>query len=193
MKILLLDNFDSFTYNLYQYAAQFANVDVVRNDGLTLADAAQYDAFILSPGPGLPKDAGIMPKLIRQYYMSKPMLGVCLGMQAIAEAFGGKLINLEKVYHGIKRPVTITKPSDSLFTGIPTIFNAGRYHSWAVDMDHLPSGIEITAVDNDGIAMALTHKTFPVKGVQFHPESIMTEYGLKLVANFILQGSEIWG
>lgn len=185
MKVLLLDNFDSFTYNLYQYAAQYANVTVVRNDVLTLDEAAQYDGFILSPGPGLPKDAGIMPKLIRQYYMAKPMLGVCLGMQAIAEAFGGKLINLDKVYHGIKRPVTITKADDALFKNIPQTFNAGRYHSWAVDATQLPSGIEITATDNDGVPMALTHKTFPVKGVQFHPESIMTEHGLQLVQNFV--------
>lgn len=185
MKVLLLDNFDSFTYNLYQYTAQFANVDVVRNDSINVVDAAVYDAFILSPGPGLPKDAGIMPQLIRHYYMQKPMLGVCLGMQAIAENFGGKLVNLQKVYHGIKRPVNVLQPTDMLFNGVPETFQAGRYHSWAVDTTDLPSGIAITAIDNDGIAMALTHKTFPLKGVQFHPESIMTEYGLKMIANFI--------
>lgn len=186
MKVLLLDNYDSFTHNLYQYAAQFAVVDVVRNDGITIADAGAYDAFIFSPGPGLPKDAGIMPKLIRHYYMQKPMLGICLGMQAIAECFGGKLLNLEKVYHGIKRPVQVIKQDDILFKGIPQSFDAGRYHSWAVDTANLPSGIEITAIDADGIAMALTHKTFPVKGVQFHPESVMTDYGLVLIKNFIL-------
>lgn len=185
MKVLLLDNFDSFTYNLWQYAAQFASVDVKRNTLVSLNQVADYHAIILSPGPGLPADAGIMPQLLTTYYPTKPILGICLGIQAIAECFGGQLYNLPTVYHGLQRQVVVTKPDGILFKGLGDSFEAGRYHSWAVEKDSLPQALEITAVDTDGVAMALQHKTLPVYGVQFHPESIMTPNGLKIIENFI--------
>lgn len=182
MRLLLLDNYDSFTYNLYHYAAQFATVDVVRNDAISLEQVDAYNAIILSPGPGLPKDAGIMPTLIQEYYTTKPILGVCLGHQAIAEALGGELVNLQLVFHGLSRKVQVVK-DDALFEGLPPIFDAGRYHSWAVS--ELPAELETTAVDEQGICMALSHKTLPLKGVQFHPESVLSPEGLGIIKNFI--------
>ena len=185
-KVLILDNYDSFTYNLVQYVEEILghDVDVFRNDKITLAEIDNYEYIILSPGPGLPKDAGIMPQVIQQYASTKKILGVCLGHQAIAEAFGGSLQNLDKVYHGVATKME-TKKADSLFKGISKTFEAGRYHSWIVNKKTFPKDLEITAIDDTGDIMALSHKSFNVKGVQFHPESILTPEGKKMIANFL--------
>lgn len=187
MKILILDNYDSFTYNLVQYVEEELDqdVDVFRNDQITLDAVADYDLIILSPGPGVPADAGIMPELIKRYAGEKVIFGVCLGHQAIGEAFGGELINLEQVHHGIETEMKRTKTDDPLFTGIPEIFNAGRYHSWVIDPATLPEELEITATGEYGGIMALQHREYPIFGVQFHPESIMTEHGRLMIRNLL--------
>jgi len=187
MKILVLDNYDSFTYNLVHYVLELveATVDVIRNDQIALEEVDKYDVIILSPGPGLPADAGIMPALIKKYYQEKPILGVCLGHQAIGEAFGSNLDNLKRVYHGIETPVDITKKDSVLFENIPTPFKAGRYHSWVVKPEELTEALEVTATAEDGVIMAMRHREYPVYGVQFHPESVMTPYGKKMLANFL--------
>ncbi len=187
MKILLLDNYDSFTYNLVQYFRTIdgVEVEVFRNDQITLEAVAAYDAVVLSPGPGLPKDAGIMLALIKKYSASKPILGICLGEQAIAEAFGGALYNLERVYHGIETEVKVTKEKEPIFNSLGESFLAGRYHSWAVSKTDFPDCLEITAEDEQGVIMALRHKEYEVSGLQFHPESIMTEKGMKMIENWV--------
>ena len=189
MKILILDNYDSFTYNLVQYVKEITGTrpDVVRNDKISLDAVDDYDFIILSPGPGLPHEAGIMIDLIKRYASTKKILGVCLGHQAIAEAFGGELFNLPKVYHGVATNIKITESSDLVFKSCPPEVVVGRYHSWAVVKENLPSELRITAVDEHGVIMALSHKTFDVKGVQFHPESIMTAYGKQMMQNFIVR------
>lgn len=189
MKILILDNYDSFTYNLVQYVKEITGTrpDVVRNDKISLDAVDAYDFIILSPGPGLPHEAGIMIDLIKRYASTKKILGVCLGHQAIAEAFGGELFNLPKVYHGVATNIKITESSDLVFKSCPPEVVVGRYHSWAVVKENLPSELRITAVDEHGVIMALSHKTFDVKGVQFHPESIMTAYGKQMLQNFIVR------
>jgi len=189
MKILILDNYDSFTYNLVQYVKEITGTrpDVVRNDKISLDAVDAYDFIILSPGPGLPHEAGIMIDLIKRYASTKKILGVCLGHQAIAEAFGGELFNLPKVYHGVATNIKITESSDLVFKNCPPEVVVGRYHSWAVVKENLPSELRITAVDEHGVIMALSHKTFDVKGVQFHPESIMTAYGKQMLQNFIVR------
>ncbi len=186
MKILLLDNYDSFTYNLVHYIEQVTEetVDVFRNDEIKLEQIQAYDKIMLSPGPGLPKDAGIMPELIKTFFKTKSILGICLGQQAIAEAFGGSLINLDQVFHGVATPVNIIA-DDYLFKNIPSPFNAGRYHSWVVNTNNFPDQLEITAVDETGNCMALRHKKYDVRAVQFHPESILSEYGLEIIRNWI--------
>jgi len=186
MKILLLDNFDSFTFNLVHYLEQVsdATIEVFRNNEITLEEAGTYDKIMLSPGAGLPKDAGIMPELILRYYKTIPIFGVCLGQQAIAEAFGGSLINLPKVFHGVSTPIEIIA-HDYLFNKISNKFNVGRYHSWVVNKTDLPSELEITAVDKSGNIMALKHKTYDIRGVQFHPESILSEFGLEIIRNWV--------
>ncbi len=186
MKILILDNYDSFTYNLVQYIQEILDqkVDVYRNDAITLDDVGNYDAIVLSPGPGLPKDAGIMPELIKRYAGKKPILGVCLGHQAIVEAFGGDLENLERVYHGIETPIQIVGGKNDLFDALPDTINVGRYHSWVAKKQDLPECIEVTAVDEKGEVMAIQHKDFKIRGVQFHPESIMTKDGKTMLKNF---------
>ena len=186
MKILVLDNYDSFTFNLVQYIQEIlgSKVDVRRNDAITLDAVAEYDAIVLSPGPGLPSEAGIMPELIRRYAPEKAILGVCLGHQAIGEAFGAKLENLTEVYHGVETPVTVTDPEEPLFRNIGNPFQAGRYHSWAVRADHLPESLLVTAVDEKGAIMAMRHRTYNIRGVQFHPESIMTDAGRQMLENF---------
>lgn len=187
MKILLLDNYDSFTYNLHQCLRELkaGTVDIRFNNDISLAEVADYDAIVLSPGPGLPADAGIMPALIRQYAASKPILGVCLGHQAIAEAFGGQLYNLPRVFHGIATPIRFCDDESPLFQGIPDGFAAGRYHSWVVSNNSFPADLRVTATDGEGTIMALQHRLYPVFGVQFHPESILTPSGNTLLMNFL--------
>jgi anthranilate synthase component II len=186
MKILILDNYDSFTYNLVHIVRKlgFKDTHVFRNDKIALENVEDYDKIILSPGPGLPYEAGIMMDLIKIYATHKPILGVCLGHQAIGEAFGGELFNIQKVIHGKSIPTMITK-EDYFFKEIPNIVKTGRYHSWAVKKENFPSELEITAEDENGIIMALKHKTLDIRGVQFHPESIMTEYGEKMMENWL--------
>ncbi len=186
MKVLVLDNYDSFTFNLVQYIERILQqkVDVFRNDQITLEEIEQYDAIILSPGPGVPSEAGIMPELIKRFAPTKPILGVCLGHQAIGEAFGGALENLTQVYHGIETPIQVVDESEVLFKDIPKVFQAGRYHSWVVRKEELPEAFIVTAVDEQGIVMAMRHKEYNVRGVQFHPESIMTEWGMRMLENF---------
>ena len=187
MKILLLDNYDSFTYNLAHYLRELTGeeVPVVRNDEITLAEVDQFDAIVLSPGPGLPKDAGIMPELLRCYSPVKRILGVCLGMQAIGETFGGSLVNLERVFHGIATPAIILKQNEVLFKGMPREVMVGRYHSWVVSNQGFPDCLEMTAIDDNGQIMALRHKEFDVRGVQFHPESVLTPDGKQMIANWL--------
>lgn len=185
--ILLLDNYDSFTYNLLHYIEDLSGRQVVvrRNDEIKLEEVDFFYDIVLSPGPGIPAESGILVPLIRKYAATKRIFGVCLGMQAIAEAFGGNLVQLKTVMHGISRPVILTQPTDRLFHGIPQTFMAGRYHSWVVDRFTLPGCMQIIAQDEHGQIMALKHKTCNLKGVQFHPESILTEYGRKIIENWL--------
>lgn len=186
-KILVFDNYDSFTYNLVQMIEQIigGKVDVRRNDQITLAEVDQYDKIILSPGPGIPSEAGILLDLIKEYAPKKKMFGVCLGQQAITEAFGGSLINLSEIYHGVATDVEVTKDDTLLFQNLPKTIEAGRYHSWAVSNDNFPEELEITAVDDKGMIMALKHKSYDVHAVQFHPESILTPDGEVILRNFL--------
>lgn len=186
MKILVLDNYDSFTYNLVYIVRQLgysAQMDVFRNDKINLEDVANYDKILLSPGPGVPSEAGIMPELLKKYSSSKSILGVCLGHQAIGEAFGGSLINLSEVLHGVASEVTVQ--DDVLFKDIPQTFKIGRYHSWVIDESTLSSDLEVIARTPDQQIMAVRHKNFDVRGVQFHPESILTENGVKIMQNWL--------
>lgn len=187
MKLLVLDNYDSFTYNLVHGIEKVlgAKVDVFRNDQISLAAVKAYDKIVLSPGPGIPDEAGILKELIREYGPSKSILGVCLGHQAIGEVFGGKLLNLDKVYHGIATPLRLLVQDEPLFAGIPQTFNGGRYHSWIVEKASLPACLEITAEAADGSIMAMRHKTYDVRGVQFHPESVLTECGQQMIENWL--------
>lgn len=187
-KVLVFDNYDSFTYNLVQMIERILNqkVDVVRNDKITLEEIDQYNKIILSPGPGIPEEAGILLDLIKEYAPTKSILGVCLGQQAIAEAFGGSLINLSEIFHGVATPTKLIKDHTKLFQNLGSGFEAGRYHSWAVSREDFPEELEITAVDEDGMIMALQHKTYDVHGVQFHPESILTPEGEIIIRNFLL-------
>ena len=158
--------------------------DVIRNDKITLDEVGNYDKIIISPGPGIPSEAGILPQLLERYGSEKPILGVCLGHQAIGERFGAKLRNLSTVYHGVQSTVRLTA-DDYIFAGIPSEFEVGRYHSWVVDRDSLPSELEVTAVSPDGEIMAMRHKNLDVRGVQFHPESVLTPYGLEIIDNWL--------
>lgn len=187
MKILMLDNYDSFTYNLVQYIQDLLgrDIDVYRNDALTLDQVAAYDIIILSPGPGLPSGAGIMPAVLQAFADRKRILGVCLGHQAIGEAFGARLKNLEQVYHGVETPMQVTHPASVLFQQLPPVFPAGRYHSWVLDRSTLPECLVITAQDSQGEIMGLRHRDYDVFGVQFHPESVMTPDGKQILENFL--------
>ena len=187
MKVLVLDNYDSFTYNLVHYLEEELGhaVDVYRNDAITLDQVADYDLVVLSPGPGVPADAGIMPALIKRYAGEKVIFGVCLGHQAIGEAFGARLHNLDQVHHGIETDMQRTLEDDELFAGVPRDFRAGRYHSWVIDPATLPEELEVTATDEVGGIMALRHREFPIFGVQFHPESIMTAHGRLMIKNLL--------
>ena len=186
MKILVLDNYDSFTYNLVYIVRQLGYTEVMevyRNDKISLEDVDQYDKILLSPGPGVPSEAGIMPELLKKYASSKSILGVCLGHQAIGEAFGGSLINLSEVLHGVASQVKVEK--DLLFEGIPDKFSIGRYHSWVIDESTLSPDLEVIARTPDKQIMAVRHKAYSVRGVQFHPESILTENGIRIVKNWL--------
>jgi anthranilate synthase component 2 len=183
--ILVLDNYDSFTHNLIHYLEKETDeaIEVHRNDKISLSDVNKFDKILLSPGPGIPSEAGILLDVIRAFAPSKNILGVCLGQQAIAEAFGGSLKNLEEVCHGESTSMEIVK-SDLLFENIPLKFNVGRYHSWVINEEDLPSCLEITARDLQGNIMAIRHSEYNVRGVQFHPESVLTEYGSDLIRNW---------
>ena len=188
MKILVLDNYDSFTYNLVQMVEQIVGkefVYVFKNDEISLEEVEKYDKIILSPGPGVPNEAGILLDVIKEYAPKKPILGVCLGLQAIAEAFGGKLINLNNVYHGVGISTAIIEDNAKIFRGLPSEIITGRYHSWAVDSHDSPEELQITAVDEQGIIMALQHRKYDVHAVQFHPESVLTPYGKNILENFL--------
>lgn len=185
MKIVIIDNYDSFTYNLSHLVKELgAEVTVLRNDSFPIEELETYDKILLSPGPGIPKEAGLLLEVIRTYAGKKPILGVCLGEQAIGEVFGGKLTNLSEVYHGIQSPIRITA-SDYLFEGLPEEILVGRYHSWVVDRENFPDSLEITAVSQEGYIMALRHKDFDVQGIQFHPESVLTPDGKKIISNWL--------
>jgi len=186
-KILVIDNYDSFTYNLVHYVEKLTGYSpaVFRNDEISIDEAGAYDKILLSPGPGVPADAGICIELIKYYASTKSILGICLGHQAIGEAFGGKILNLDSVYHGVSTPIVISDVNDPLFENIPSPLKAGRYHSWVVSEDELPACLAITCVDENGLIMGLSHKTFDVRGLQFHPESVLTEHGLEIIKNWI--------
>lgn len=185
MRLLIFDNYDSFTYNIAHTVRQLGvEPDVIRNDKITIDEVGNYDKIIISPGPGIPSEAGILPQLLERYGSEKPILGVCLGHQAIGERFGAKLRNLSTVYHGVQSTVRLTA-DDYIFAGIPSEFEVGRYHSWVVDRDLLPSELEVTAVSPDGEIMAMRHRNLDVRGVQFHPESVLTPYGLEIIDNWL--------
>jgi anthranilate synthase component II len=186
-KILVIDNYDSFTYNLIHYIESNVNykVDVFRNDEITLENVGKYKTIVLSPGPGLPRNAGILNEVIKTYASSKKILGVCLGMQAIGEVFGGRLINLEEVFHGVATPIHVLEKEDLLFNNLPSKFNVGRYHSWVISKDNFPNDLIVTSTEENGQIMSIKHKTYNVYGVQFHPESILTDNGKELIANFL--------
>ena len=185
MHIAIIDNYDSFTYNLSHLVKQLgAQVTVLRNDRFQLPELEPFDKLILSPGPGIPTEAGLLLEVIRHYAGEKPMLGVCLGEQAIGEAFGGRLTNLSEVFHGVQTPVQIVA-QDPLFKGLPATIQVGRYHSWVVDQQDLPDCLEVTAVSNEGQIMALHHKELPIHGIQFHPESVLTPEGKVIIQNFL--------
>ena len=186
MKILIFDNYDSFTYNLLHLVKElgYSDVEVHRNDKISLDEVEKFDKIILSPGPGIPSEAGLLLPLIQRFAPTKSILGVCLGHQAIAEAFGGELINLQSVYHGVETPISIVA-EHFIFNETPKTIVVGRYHSWIVSNKNFPSELEITAIDEENQVMALRHKQFDVHGVQFHPESILTPQGKRIVENFL--------
>lgn len=185
-KVLVIDNYDSFTYNLVHLVNELGrDVEVWRNDKFELADVEQYDKVLLSPGPGIPEEAGLLLDVIRTYAPTKSILGVCLGQQAIAEAFGGNLLNLGRPMHGIATPITVLDKDELLFKDCPEIIKVGRYHSWVVSNNGLPDCFVVTASDDTGEIMALRHKTLDVRGVQFHPESVLTEYGKQMMQNWL--------
>jgi anthranilate synthase component 2 len=185
-KILVFDNYDSFTYNLVHLVEKLLRqkVEVHRNDKIPLEKVKEYDKIILSPGPGIPEEAGLLLPLIKEYAASKSILGVCLGHQAIGEAFGGKLTNLSTVYHGVATPVKIIK-TGGLFEGLSEELEVGRYHSWVISEEGFPNDLEVTARDENNYIMALRHKTLDVQGVQFHPESVLTPKGEQILKNWL--------
>lgn len=185
-KILVLDNYDSFVYNLVYLLKEMGHdVDVFRNDKITLEEVAQYDKILLSPGPGIPEEAGIMLDLIREYAPTKSIFGVCLGHQAIGEAFGAKLHNMGDVLHGVTTKCVITDMTEKLFQGLPESIEVCRYHSWTVVPESMPEELKVTAVDENGFVLAEAHTTYDVRGVQFHPEAYLTEYGKEMLRNWL--------
>ncbi len=190
-RILVIDNYDSFTYNLVHAIKKISGlkVDVFRNDEIPLEDVDKYDKIVLSPGPGLPQEAGLLLDIIKTYATKKKILGVCLGHQAIGEAFGGTLHNMNRVFHGIATPVKITQTKSTLFDNLPEIFEAGRYHSWIVEKENLPECFEVTSFDENGSIMSMKHKEYDLEGVQFHPESVLTPFGEKMIENWLKPSS----
>lgn len=191
MKILVFDNYDSFTYNLVHLVEKITHtkVEVYRNDQIAMEKVKEYDKIILSPGPGIPEEAGLLLPLIKEYAATKSILGVCLGHQAIGEAFGGSLTNLSTVYHGVAMPIEVkskkSRFNNSLFEGLPDRFDVGRYHSWIVSEENFPDELEVTARDENNYIMALQHKQYDVQGVQFHPESVLTPMGEDILRNWL--------
>jgi anthranilate synthase component 2 len=186
-KILVIDNYDSFTYNLVHLIKELTDkpIDVYRNDQITIEEVDKYDTIVLSPGPGIPDEAGRLKEIIKEYAPTKKILGVCLGQQAIGEVFGSKLKNLDDVFHGVETPMTLTKNSGSLFTGLNKTFPAGRYHSWVIDKETLSDDLEITCTDEYDEIMGIQHKTYKVYAIQFHPESVLTPDGETMISNFL--------
>lgn len=185
MNLLIFDNYDSFTYNIV-HAVRSLGIEptVKRNDRITLNEVDRFDNIIISPGPGIPSEAGILPEMLKKYASVKSILGICLGHQAIGECFGAHLRNLSEVYHGIQSKITVTV-NDYIFNGLPNELAVGRYHSWVVDRQKLPECLEVTAVSPDGEIMAMRHRRYDVRGVQFHPESILTPDGLQILRNWL--------
>lgn len=185
MKIVMIDNYDSFTYNLVHLVRELgAEITVVRNDQFNIEDLEPYDKIMLSPGPGIPSESGLLMEVIRQYAGRKPILGICLGEQAIGEVFGGTLTNIGEVVHGVATPCTITV-RDYIYEGLPDRIEIGRYHSWVVDTKDFPECLEITSVSDEGYVMSLRHRTLDVRGVQFHPESVLTPDGKHIIRNWL--------
>jgi anthranilate synthase component 2 len=190
ISVLVIDNYDSFVYNLVHYLEELdCEVTVVRNNEVDLDMIAKYDKLLLSPGPGIPDEAGLLKEIIIRYAPTKSILGVCLGQQAIGEVFGGKLINLESVFHGVSSKISVTVEDESLFKHIDKELMVGRYHSWVVD-PNLPGILEATSFDENGQVMSLRHREYDVKGVQFHPESVLTPMGKQIMKNWILESGK---
>ena len=187
-KIIVIDNYDSFTYNLVHYLEDLnCEVTVYRNDEFDIEELQKFDKILLSPGPGIPDEAGLLKEVIKTFSATKSILGVCLGQQAIAEVFGGSLINLKKVYHGVATTIKIQVQDEPLFKDLESEIEVGRYHSWVVNPIDFPEVLEITSLDENGQIMSLRHKTFDVRAVQFHPESILTPHGKKILENWVAQ------
>jgi anthranilate synthase component 2 len=185
-KILVIDNYDSFTYNLVHYLESLdCEVTVLRNDDIHIEEPSEYDKILLSPGPGIPDEAGLLKDIIKRYADSKSILGICLGQQAIAEVFGGSLINLDEVHHGVAEDISIIVNNEPLFSGMGDTISVGRYHSWSVDPVTFPDVLEVTSTDKNGNIMSLRHRNLNVKGVQFHPESVLTPLGKQILANWL--------
>lgn len=191
--VLLLDNYDSFTYNLAHVISDVLDkpFDIIRNDQITVEECEKYDTIILSPGPGIPDEAGILKQVIEKYRDSKNIFGVCLGCQAIGEVYGGTLSNLDTVYHGVETPMNVTIEDELLFKGIDKTFPAGRYHSWVISNDNFPEELEITCIEEHNQIMAIRDKKRNVRGVQFHPESILTPSGAQMIRNFLEESGEL--
>jgi len=190
MRLLVLDNYDSFTYNLVFLVKELGygkDMDVIRNDKIRLEEVAKYDKILLSPGPGIPSEAGIMLDLIKEYGPAKSILGICLGHQGIAEAFSARIFNMETVLHGVKTEVLVRIQEEALFRGVPNKFGAGLYHSWAVEPDSVNGQMQVTAVTDQGIIMGISHTKFDVRGLQFHPESVLTDCGRLIMENWLKQ------
>ncbi len=186
MKILVIDNYDSFVYNLVHYLEELnCEVTVKRNDQFYLEEVANYDKILLSPGPGIPDEAGLLKEVIKTYAGKKPILGVCLGQQAIGEVFGGSLINLREVFHGVATKANILVDDEPLFNGLGNEIEIGRYHSWVVNSDDFPDALEVTSLDENGQIMSLRHRDYDIRGVQFHPESVLTPKGKEMIKNWI--------
>lgn len=186
MKIVIIDNYDSFTYNLSHLLKELgAEVTVFRNDQFGLQQLEEFDKIVLSPGPGIPSEAGLLLDVIRTYAGKKPILGVCLGHQAIGEVFGARLENLSEVFHGVATEGTLTTPLDPIFSGCPERLTMGRYHSWVISKEHFPDCLEVIAESDEGQIMALRHREYAIRGIQFHPESVLTPDGRRILENFI--------